>query len=61
MKSIKAVAAILEFRVANSARSQKADLNAVARILKGHSNQDAILEMATQMESALIGAGLLPR
>jgi hypothetical protein len=62
--TLKAVAAILEFRVANPARSQKADINAVARILSRHrsgTSSDAILEQATRMESALIGVGLLPR
>ena len=74
--NLSAVAAILEFRVASPERSEKADLNAVSRILNRHcplgksigakrearlNEQDEALEQATQMESPLIRAGVLPR
>jgi hypothetical protein len=71
----KAVAEVLAFRVANPNRSEKADMAAGDRILNRYcplgkssgakrdariKEQEAILEESTQMESALIMAGLLP-
>ena len=72
----KAIAELLAFRVANPNRGEKADMTACDRILNRYcplgksigakrdariKEQEAILEESTQMESALIMAGLLPR
>jgi hypothetical protein len=72
----KAVGEILSFRVANPNRSQKAEIANVDGILNRfcpvgklagtkrrarEDEQEAALEQATRMESALIGAGLLSR
>jgi hypothetical protein len=69
-------AEILAFRVANPNRSQKAEIANVDRILNRYcpvgklagtkreareNEQEAALEQATRMESALIGAELLPQ